>query len=114
MRNSQLGKTNSAESNEKRRQWSKNNYDKIATWIGKKQSEESNEKRRIALTGNTNNNGKHSIGNKYALGNTYRRGVILSDETKKKISDSKKMSNLIKWLEIQAPWFCDVQVKENT
>ena len=108
MRNSQLGKTKSAESNEKRRIASMGNKNSL----GKTQSEESNEKRRIALTGNTYNNGKHSIGNKYALGNTYRRGVTLSEETKKKISDSKKMSSLVKWLEEKAPWFCNVQLKE--
>jgi len=114
MSKSHIGKKQSVESNIKRSEWSKNNYNIVANRIGKSNSEESNEKRSIALIGNANNNGKHSIGNKYAVGNTYRRGATLTAQTKLKISNGIKLTKLIKWLETEAPWFCDVEIKENT
>lgn len=48
------------------------------------------------------------IGNKNAVGNTNKRGTKLTEETKLKVSNGMKLTNLIKRIEMQAPWFCDV------
>jgi len=47
------------------------------------------------------------IGNKNAVGNTHNRGRTHTAQNKLKISNGIKLTKLIKWLEREAPWFCE-------
>ena len=47
------------------------------------------------------------IGNKNAVGNTHNRGRTHTAQNKLKISNGIKLTKLIKWLEKEAPWFCE-------
>lgn len=128
MRNSQLGKTQSVESNEKRKEWASANYDKVASQLGKKQSLESNLKRSASLMGNKNNTGNKTAEQLLAYGNSNRgrkqspeeiakrsASLVISfskPEVKERLRNRKRPDPIILSIKAKEDWARRKQLKE--